>query len=138
MFKLYEENISKHSVNLSVYRRGCFVRKCANASGNDVSECSIHAEGFKGWVGQYVYEIKFEGRQSLKPWKFDHLYDIKINRVHTGFVELTSEVRGAIRTNQPDKNNGARWESWIPIGTKKQAGQCRTNSSKPRLPLIRT
>lgn len=73
----------------------------------------------KGWVGQYVYEIKFEGKQNLKPTKFDYLYDIKINRVHTGFVELTSEVRGAIRTNQPDKNNGARWESWIPIGTKK-------------------
>lgn len=73
----------------------------------------------KGWVGQYVYEIKFEGKQSLKPTKFENLYDIKINRVHTGFVELTSEVRGAIRTNQPDKNNGARWESWIPIGTKK-------------------
>lgn len=73
----------------------------------------------KGWVGQYVYEIKFEGRQALKPSKFDYLYDIKIDRVHTGFVELTSEVRAAIRTNQPDKNNAARWESWIPIGTKK-------------------
>lgn len=73
----------------------------------------------KGWVGQYVYEIKFAGKQSLKPWKFEHSYDIKIDRVHTGFVELTSEVRGAIRTNQPDKNNASRWESWIPIGTKK-------------------
>ncbi|MBS1793417.1 MAG: hypothetical protein JSS81_06160 [Acidobacteria bacterium] len=72
----------------------------------------------KGWVGQYLYAIKFDGRQSLRPTKFDYLYDVKIERVHTGFVELTSEVRGAIRTNQPDKNNGARWESWIPIGTK--------------------
>lgn len=73
----------------------------------------------KGWVGQYVYQINFEGKASLKPTKFEHSYDIKLNRIHTGFVELTNEVRGAIRTNQPDKNNGARWESWIPIGTKK-------------------
>jgi hypothetical protein len=73
----------------------------------------------KGWVGQYVYQVKFEGKSSLKPTRFEHSYNFRIDRVHTGFVELTSEVRAAIRTNQPDRNNAERWESWIPIGTKK-------------------
>lgn len=72
----------------------------------------------KGWVGQYVYQIEFDGKQTLKPTKFEHSYELKIRRIHSGFVELTSEIRGAIRTNQSDRNNGTRWESWIPIGKK--------------------
>lgn len=71
----------------------------------------------KGWVGQFVYEIHFDGESSGMFAKFKQFYKVKANCVHSGFIEFPTEVRGAIRTNQPDKNNTSRWESWIRSGT---------------------
>jgi hypothetical protein len=74
----------------------------------------------KGWVGQYVYEMHFEGKSSLKSAKGEvPYYRIKSDRIHTGYVEFPTEVRGAIRSNQPDKNNTERYESWIRKGSSK-------------------
>jgi hypothetical protein len=70
----------------------------------------------RGWVGQYVYTVKLNGRGTQpKPYAYYVNYD----RIHTGYVELTSEVKGAIRANAPDRYNEQRWESWIPQGSKK-------------------
>lgn len=71
----------------------------------------------KGWTGQFVYEIHFDGESSGKFGTFKQFYKVKADCVHTGFIEFPAEVRGAIRTNQPDKNNTTRWESWIRSGT---------------------
>ena len=73
----------------------------------------------KGWVGQFVYEVHFDGKSAGKSSGHDMWYSVKADCVYSGFVELSSEVRGAIRVNQPDKNNATRWESWIPMGSKK-------------------
>jgi hypothetical protein len=73
-----------------------------------------------GWVGQYVYELHFDGKTSLKTPKAEvPLYRVKTDRIHTGYVEFPTEIRGAIRSNQPDKNNKERYESWIRKGTSK-------------------
>ena len=71
----------------------------------------------KGWVGQFVYEVHFDGESSGKMGTFKQFYKVKADCVHSGFIEFPTEVRGAIRVNQPDKNNGTRWESWIRSGT---------------------
>lgn len=71
----------------------------------------------KGWTGQFVYEIHFDGESSGMFGKFKQYYKIKADCIHTGFIEFPTEVRGAIRVNQPDKNNTTRWESWIRSGT---------------------
>lgn len=71
----------------------------------------------KGWVGQFVYEIHFDGESSGMFGKFKQFYKVMADCVHSGFIEFPTEVRGAIRVNQPDKNNGTRWESWIRSGT---------------------
>lgn len=71
----------------------------------------------KGWVGQFVYEIHFDGESSGMFGKFKQYYKVKADCIHTGFIELPTEIRGAIRVNQPDKNNATRWESWIRSGT---------------------
>ena len=71
----------------------------------------------KGWAGQFVYEVHFDGESSGKFGNFKQFYKVQANCVHSGFIEFPSEVRGAIRTNQPDKNNATRWESWIRSGT---------------------
>ncbi|TAH03858.1 MAG: hypothetical protein EAZ17_02555 [Sphingobacteriales bacterium] len=73
----------------------------------------------KGWVGQFVYQLKFNDSTGGGKGKDRVYYHIIIDRTNSGFVELTSEVRGAIRSNQPDKNNVQRYESWIGSGTKK-------------------
>jgi hypothetical protein len=74
----------------------------------------------KGWVGQYVYELHFDGKSSLKTPKAEvPLYRVKTDRTHTGYVEFPTEIRGAIRVNQPDKNNKERYESWIRSGRSK-------------------
>jgi hypothetical protein len=73
-----------------------------------------------GWVGQYVYEMHFNGKTSLKTAKGEvPYYWIKSDRIHTGFIELPKESRVAIRANQPDAYNKERYESWV-----------RTNSGK--------
>jgi hypothetical protein len=73
-----------------------------------------------GWVGQYVYELHFNGKSSLKTPKAEiPLYRVKTDRTHTGYVEFPTEIRGAIRSNQPDKNNKERYESWIRRGSSK-------------------
>jgi hypothetical protein len=72
----------------------------------------------KGWVGQYVYELHFDGKSSLKTARGEvPYYRIKSDRIHTGYVEFPTEVRGAIRSNQPDKYNKERYESWIRSGS---------------------
>ncbi|MBL7723451.1 MAG: hypothetical protein JNK27_04845 [Chitinophagaceae bacterium] len=71
----------------------------------------------KGWVGQFVYEVHFDGESSGMFGKFKQYYKVKADCVHSGFIEFPLEVRGAIRVNQPDKNNSTRWESWIRSGT---------------------
>lgn len=73
----------------------------------------------KGWVGQYVYELHFNDSTSYGTGKKLIKYRIKGDNIHTGFIEFPMEVRGSIRTNQPDKNNTTRWESWIQSGTSK-------------------
>lgn len=72
----------------------------------------------KGWVGQFVYELNFNDSTSGGKGKDRMYYHVIVNRTNSGYVELTSEVRGAIRSNQPDKNNVQRYESWISSGTK--------------------
>ena len=72
----------------------------------------------KGWVGQFVYELKFNDSTSVGKGKNRKYCHVIVNRVNSGFVELSMEVRGAIRSNQPDKNNTQRYESWINSGTK--------------------
>lgn len=72
----------------------------------------------KGWVGQYVYQFGFNDSTKGGKGKDKVYYHIIVNRTNSGYVELSSEVRGAIRSNQPDKNNVQRYESWISSGTK--------------------
>jgi hypothetical protein len=73
-----------------------------------------------GWVGQYVYELHFDGKSNLKSTKGEvPYYRVKSDRIHTGYVEFPTEVRGAIRSNQPDKYNKVRYESWIRSGRSK-------------------
>lgn len=72
----------------------------------------------KGWVGQFVYTLRFNDSTGTGKGKSRVYYRVIINRTHSGFVEFPSEVRGAIRSNQPDKNNVQRYESWIGSGTK--------------------
>jgi len=73
----------------------------------------------KGWVGQYVYEISMDGKSAGLSGIHETWYSVKANNQHSGFIEFPMEVRGAIRVNQPDKNNGNRWESWIRSGSSK-------------------
>jgi len=72
----------------------------------------------KGWVGQFVYQLIFNDSTGGGKGKDRVYYHVIINRTNSGYVELASEVRGAIRSNQPDKNNVQRYESWINSGTK--------------------
>lgn len=72
----------------------------------------------KGWVGQYVYQLNFNDSTSGGKGKDRAYYHIIVNSTSSGYIELSMEVRGAIRSNQPDKNNGQRYESWINSGTK--------------------
>jgi hypothetical protein len=73
-----------------------------------------------GWVGQYVYELHFDGVSSLKSDKKNiPYYRVKTDRIHTGYVEFPTEVKGAVRSNQPDKYNKERYESWIRSGRSK-------------------
>jgi hypothetical protein len=70
----------------------------------------------RGWVGQFLYIVKLNGRGTQpKPYSFY----VNNDRIHTGYVELSREVKGAIRVNMPDRYNEQRWESWIPQGRKK-------------------
>jgi hypothetical protein len=71
-----------------------------------------------GWVGQYVYELKFNDSTSVGKGKHRKYRHVIINRTNTGFVELTMKAKGAIRSNQPDKYNEQRYESWINQGSK--------------------
>lgn len=71
----------------------------------------------KGWVGQYIYQINFDGKSAGKSAGKEIYYSVKANCTYAGFIEFPTEVRGAIRVNQPDKNNANRWESWIRSGT---------------------
>ena len=70
----------------------------------------------RGWVGtfRYTYLLKGKGNQP-KPYS----YAVDFRRIHTGNIELTRQIKSAIRVNQPDKYNEQRWESWIPEGRKK-------------------
>ncbi len=71
----------------------------------------------KGWVGQYIYQINFDDTSTAKNDPYKTYYSVKANCTYSGFIEFPTEVRGAIRVNQPDKYNTARWESWIRSGT---------------------
>lgn len=69
----------------------------------------------KGWIGTYTYTVRLRGSGNQpRPYSFYAHF----NRVHTGFLELTREIRSAILVNQPDKYNEQRWESWIRTGSK--------------------
>jgi hypothetical protein len=72
----------------------------------------------KGWVGQFVYTLHFNDSTGTGKGKNRVYYHVIVNRTNSGYVEFPSEVRGAIRSNQPDKNNVQRYESWIGSGTK--------------------
>ncbi|MBX9784127.1 MAG: hypothetical protein K2X48_12630 [Chitinophagaceae bacterium] len=70
----------------------------------------------RGWVGQFLYTVKLNGSGNQpKPYSYYVNYD----RIHTGYVELSSEIKGAMRANAPDRYNEQRWESWLPQGSKK-------------------
>lgn len=71
----------------------------------------------KGWVGQFVYELKFDDSTSIGKGKNRNYCRVIINRINSGYVEFPTEVRGAIRSNQPDKYNKERYESWIRSGS---------------------
>jgi hypothetical protein len=72
----------------------------------------------KGWAGQFVYQISFNDSTSGGKGNNRVYYHIIANKTSSGYVELSMDIKGAIRSNQPDKNNGQRYESWINIGTK--------------------
>ena len=72
----------------------------------------------KGWVGQYVYTLHFNDSTGTGKGKNKVYYHVIVNRTNSGYVEFPTEIRGAIRSNQPDKNNVQRYESWIGSGTK--------------------
>lgn len=71
----------------------------------------------KGWSGQYVYQINFDDTSAGKNDPYKTYYSVKANCTYSGIIEFPTEVRGAIRVNQPDKYNKTRWESWIRSGT---------------------
>ncbi len=71
----------------------------------------------KGWAGQYVYQINFDDTSTAKNDPYKTYYSVKANCTYSGYIEFPTEVRGAIRVNQPDKYNATRWESWIRSGT---------------------
>lgn len=77
----------------------------------------------KGWAGQFVYEVHFDGKSSGKVASYEQYYSVKADCIYSGFIELPTEVRAPIRVNQPEKNNDTRWESWIRSGT----GKCSAN-----------
>jgi hypothetical protein len=71
-----------------------------------------------GWVGQYVYELHFDGVSSIKTAKGNiPYYRVKTDRILTGYVEFPMQVKGAIRSNQPDGYNKERYEGWIRSGS---------------------
>jgi len=72
----------------------------------------------KGWVGQFVYQFSFNDSTGTGKGKTRVYYHVIVNRTNSGYVEFPTEIRGAIRSNQPDKNNVQRYESWIGSGTK--------------------
>lgn len=72
----------------------------------------------KGWVGQFVYTLQFNDSTGTGKGKNKVYYHVIVDRTNSGYVEFPTEVRGAIRSNQPDKNNVQRYESWIGSGTK--------------------
>lgn len=72
----------------------------------------------KGWVGQFVYTLRFNDSTGTGKGKNKVYYHVIVNRTNSGYVEFPTEIRGAIRSNQPDKNNVQRYESWIGSGTK--------------------
>lgn len=72
----------------------------------------------KGWVGQFVYTLSFNDSTGTGKGKNRVYYHVIVNRTNSGYVEFPTEIKGAIRSNQPDKNNVQRYESWIGSGTK--------------------
>lgn len=71
----------------------------------------------KGWVGQYVYELKFNDSTGVGKGINRKYCHVIINRINSGYIEFPTEVRGAIRVNQPDKYNKERYESWVRSGS---------------------
>lgn len=71
----------------------------------------------KGWVGQYIYEFHFLDSLYYRKGNYEKGLWLRADNTYTGYIEFPTEVRGAIRTNQPDKNNTARYEGWIRSGT---------------------
>jgi hypothetical protein len=70
----------------------------------------------RGWVGTFKYTVQMKGSGNQpKPY----YYFVNFNQIHTGYIELTREIKGTLRVNQPDQYNKQRWESWIPEGRKK-------------------
>jgi hypothetical protein len=70
-----------------------------------------------GWVGQYVYELHFWDSLYHKSGKYEKRLWVRADQTMTGYIEFPTEVKGAIRVNQPDKYNATRYESWIRSGT---------------------
>jgi len=71
----------------------------------------------KGWMGQYVYELHFNDSIYYKNGNYEKGIRVRADNTYTGYIEFPTEVKGAIRSNQPDKNNTTRYESWIGSGT---------------------
>lgn len=70
-----------------------------------------------GWVGQYVYELHFFDSLYHKNGNYEKRLWMRADNTYSGYIEFPTEVKGAIRSNQPDKYNASRYESWIGSGT---------------------
>ncbi len=71
----------------------------------------------KGWVGQYIYELHFFDSLYHKNGNYEKRLWMRADNTFSGYIEFPTEVKGAIRSNQPDKYNATRYESWIGSGT---------------------
>ena len=93
-----------------------------HAQTNNLPEIKLPELDYKpvlktGWVGQYVYELHFWDSVYYKSGKYEKRLWVRTDQTKSGYIEFPREVRGAIRSNHPDKNNTTRYESWIRSGT---------------------
>lgn len=68
-------------------------------------------------MGQYVYELHFWDSLYHKNGKYEKRLWVRTDQTKSGYLEFSTEVKGAIRVNQPDKYNPQRYQSWIRSGT---------------------
>jgi hypothetical protein len=95
---------------------------CLLAQTNNLPEMKFPELEYKpsittGWVGQYVYELHFWDSIYHKSGKYEKRLWVRTDQTMSGYIEFPTEVKSAIRVNQPDKYNAQRYQSWIRSGT---------------------